>query len=346
MMNKDSQKKATLNDLARYTNLSKATLSRYFNNPDYLSKKNLEIISNALKDLNYQGNKLAQVLARGKSEFIGILIPSFYYHFYSFFVNNILSTQEQNAYKFIVVLGNDNADKEEAYIQELLSYQVEGLIIFSHNSSSKYLSTLGIPVVAVEREDTYINSVNTDNASGAKITVEKLISDGCQILFHINNHVTPTIPSYGRIVGFENTCKSFNSKYELYLQPFSDNYNHNYSLLNDFYLRIKKEFPGIKKGIFVCNDTIANILINILIKNNESIPDEYEIIGFDNAPIAEQSIISLTTVNQNIPEMASYVIESINKQAQNKNAKNDDNNPVVTHIVCQPTLIIRDSTLQ
>ncbi len=48
------KKKVTFNDIAKYTNFSKTTISRYFNNPDSLTVKNQDIIAQALIDLNYQ----------------------------------------------------------------------------------------------------------------------------------------------------------------------------------------------------------------------------------------------------------------------------------------------------
>ena len=40
-----SKKKVTFDDIAKYTNFSKTTISRYFNNPDSLTVKNQEIIT-------------------------------------------------------------------------------------------------------------------------------------------------------------------------------------------------------------------------------------------------------------------------------------------------------------
>ena len=58
-------KKVTFDDIAQYTNFSKTTISRYFNNPDSLTSKNQEIIAQALIDLNYRQNKVAKILANG-----------------------------------------------------------------------------------------------------------------------------------------------------------------------------------------------------------------------------------------------------------------------------------------
>lgn len=77
------KKNITFNDIANYTNFSKTTISRYFNNPDSLTLENQKIISDALVKLGYKENKVAKILANGKTEFIGIIIPDLYHHFYS-----------------------------------------------------------------------------------------------------------------------------------------------------------------------------------------------------------------------------------------------------------------------
>lgn len=58
------KKNITFNDIAKYTGFSKTTVSRYFNNPDSLTLKNQQIISDALDKLNYQENKVARILKR------------------------------------------------------------------------------------------------------------------------------------------------------------------------------------------------------------------------------------------------------------------------------------------
>ncbi len=69
--------------LQNIPHFSKTTISRYFNHPDSLTLENQEKISQALDTLGYKKNKLAKVLANGKSEFIGIIVPNLYLHYYS-----------------------------------------------------------------------------------------------------------------------------------------------------------------------------------------------------------------------------------------------------------------------
>ena len=84
-------KKVTFADIAAYTNFSKTTISRYFNNPDSLTLENQQKIAEALTALNYKENKVGRILASGKTEFIGVIIPNLYMHYYSEMLNQILA---------------------------------------------------------------------------------------------------------------------------------------------------------------------------------------------------------------------------------------------------------------
>ena len=151
------KKKITFADIAKYTNFSKTTISRYFNDPDSLTIENQETIAKALKDLDYQENKLAKVLANGKSEFIGIIIPNLFLHYYAEMLNQILKSYETFGYKFLVFISTDHEEAERKYIQELLAYKIEGMIILSHTIPSQELASYQIPLVTIEREDAFVN---------------------------------------------------------------------------------------------------------------------------------------------------------------------------------------------
>ncbi len=62
-----SEKKVTFKDIADYTGFSKTTISRYFNNPEYLTPQNRQKIADALKALHYKENKVAQIRFRRES---------------------------------------------------------------------------------------------------------------------------------------------------------------------------------------------------------------------------------------------------------------------------------------
>ena len=106
------KKKITFNDIAKKTNFSKTTISRYFNNPDSLTEESKKKIENALVELDYKENKVARSLANGKTEMIGIIIPDLFLHYYSQILDSLINTYPKYKYKFLVFVGNNNRDEE------------------------------------------------------------------------------------------------------------------------------------------------------------------------------------------------------------------------------------------
>ena len=236
-----AKKSVTFNDIARYTNFSKTTISRYFNNPDSLTLENQQKIADALVALNYQENKVARILANGKTEFVGIIIPNLYHHYYSQMLTEILSSYEAFGYKFLVFVGNDNEDVERQYIQELLAYKIEGMIILSDTISSKELASYNLPIVTIEREDEYTCSVNSDNYMGGIQATSLLCKSGCDILLHINSDISPNVPAYGRIQGFLDVCKEHRIAHELILKNLGSTYEEHVLHLSEILESLEKK---------------------------------------------------------------------------------------------------------
>ena len=319
-----AKKQVTFADIAEYTHFSKTTISRYFNHPDSLTLENQEKISQALDTLGYKKNKLAKVLANGKSEFIGIIIPNLYLHYYSEMLTQLLSSYSNYHYKFLVFSSEHGAEEEQQYIEELLSYQ--------------------IPVIAIEREAEYISSITTDNYMGSLQATSLLIRDKCDILIHINVNVEKTVPAYDRIRAFEETCKEYQVPYDIDLSVSGNSYQEILNVIRRIFTRIEEKYPNQKKGIFLANDTYANMFLNLIFQKYGKLPPTYEIIGFDNSPIASESILPITTVGQQIDVIAQTAMELLVQQMeeQKKRAPKPLEKPI--HKQITPVLIRRNTT--
>ena len=340
-MNKN---KITFADIAKYTNFSKTTISRYFNNPDSLTLENQEIIAKALVDLDYRENKLAKVFANGKSEFVGIIVPNLYLHYYAEMLNQILNTYENFGYKFLVFVSNNNEETERKYIRELLAYKIEGMIILSHTISSEELASYDIPIVVIEREDKYVNSVNTDNYLGAVQGTTLLFKNKCDVLLHINSMVSKDVPAYGRIQGFQDICRKHNIKYELIIKELEHSQQEINQCMLEVYEYVKKKYPNQKKGLFLSNDTYANSMLNIIFREYGTLPDEYRIIGFDDSPIAIQAIMPISTVAQQIDKLAYEAMEILVIQMNERKKRCPKPQTELIHKNIIPILIRRKTT--
>ena len=338
------KKKVTFADIAEYTNFSKTTISRYFNNPDSLTLENQEKIAKALKELGYQENKIARVLANGKSEFVGIIVPNLYMHYYSEVMNRILSSYEKYNYKFLVFIGNNKKEIEEKYIHELLAYKIEGLIVLSNTISSKELKSYNIPIVTIERESEYVCSVDTDNYTGSVQATNLLIENNCDILIHINSIFPDNRPTYNRIKGFVDICTEKNLKYELIRDDFGHSYQSTVEKIKDIFNDIDTRYKDKKKGIFLANDTYANIFLNLVVQKYGKLPEHYRIVGFDNSPISSESIIPITTVGQRIDRIAKETMDLLVLQMNEMKKRNPKPLEKPIHKQIKPILIKRDTT--
>ena len=123
-----AKKQVTFADIAEYTHFSKTTISRYFNHPDSLTLENQEKISQALDTLGYKKNKLAKVLANGKSEFIGIIVPNLYLHYYSEMLTQLLSSYSNYHYKFLVFPVNTVPKRNNSILKSFFPIRLRGLL--------------------------------------------------------------------------------------------------------------------------------------------------------------------------------------------------------------------------
>lgn len=338
------KKNVTFNDIAKYTNFSKTTISRYFNNPDSLTLENQEIIAKALVDLDYKENKVARILANGKTEFIGVIVPNLFHHYYSEMLDKILSTYEQFGYKFLVFIGNENEETERRYINELLSYKIEGLIILSHTIPSKELAKLQVPIVTIEREDKYVCSVNTDNYMGGYQATNLLARHNCDIFIHINSPANPDIPAYGRVRGFLDACSEKQLKHELILRQMGNTYESVQKQSQIIIEELSQKYPGLKKGIFISNDTQANVFLNLLIRKYGTLPDNYLIIGFDNSPISREAVIPISTIGQQIDKIAFEAVSLLVEQMEERKKRRPTPLKEPIHKVITPVLLKRETT--
>ena len=86
------------------------------------------------------------------------------------------------------------------------------------------------------------------------------------------------------------------------------------------------------------------MFLNSLIRSYGSLPEDYQIIGFDNSPISNEAVIPTSTVGQQIDKIAETAMEILVEQMNERKKRK----PVVlttpVHKVITPVLINRDTT--
>lgn len=234
---------------------------------------------------------------------------------------------------------------ERRYIEELLAYNIEGMIILSPTISSRELASCHVPVVGIEREDEFISSVNTDNYMGGVQAAGLLRKSGCDILIHVNAKMLDSVPASGRVHGFEDTCRDYHVPYELILTHMGNTFDENKAKVLELIDYMEEKYPAQKKGVFMPNDTHANVLLNALMQKYGKLPDTYQIIGFDNSPISREAVIPISTVGQQVSVIADQAMELLSEQMAERKKRRPAPQREPVHRVIPPVLIRRDTTI-
>lgn len=77
---------------------------------------------------------------------------------------------------------------------------------------------------------------------------------------------------------------------------------------------------------------------------NQILPDDYQIIGFDNAPISNEAVIPTSTVGQQIDKIAQTAMEILVEQMNERKKRKPAVLTTPVHKVITPVLISRDTT--
>lgn len=301
--------KVNIRDIASACDISISTVSRYFNNPGLLSEATRKKIEQKLIELNYQPGWSMQMPETHTTNLIIVVLPHLQFGFYTELLNQLIETGKEKGYHFIPYTSGKSKKEELAAIQALCQYRPKGLILLSPLLDAGDIAALPLPVITIERSGGNFMQINSDNFTGGKLAAEFLLENGCEVFIHINNDYSTIWPSFKRIVGFE--CLMEGHTYERVIrrelsEPFMLSARQ---AMQEIVKDLHVKYKGKKWGVFCSNDDIARLFEQECILEKLAIPEEVEIIGYDNSPISECAIYPITSVAQNISLMAGLALD-------------------------------------
>ena len=210
------KKNITIKELSKILEVSISTVSKALNDSYEISDTTKERIKTAAKTYNYKPNKLAVNLKSGKTNTIGVVLPSIKNFFMSRVLRGIDSVIAKSNYNIIISITNESFDKEVQSVQTLSNGLVDAIIIsVSEETQIKkdfsHLSNLvgDIPLLMVDR---IVNSINCDKVlvddyNAIFNTVNELIFEGKKsiaLVSSINNLNVGKLRTKGYLAAIEN----------------------------------------------------------------------------------------------------------------------------------------------
>ena len=130
------QAKVTSAEVAARAGVSQSAVSRVFTPGASASPKTVAKVRKAAHELGYRPNALARAVVSGKSRMIGLVVAYFENQFYPDVLEKLSKALQERGYHVLVFLASQTAGNIEDVVEEILDYQVDGIITASVAMSS------------------------------------------------------------------------------------------------------------------------------------------------------------------------------------------------------------------
>lgn len=179
--NMSSRRSPTLTDVARESGCSIATVSRALSQPALVQRDTLERVRAAALALGYVPNRRARALASGRSNTIGVVVPTLNSPIFSATLQEMQHVAAANGYQLLIASHDYDIGAEAAAISQLVSHGVDGLVVVGGarpHSTWALIESAQVPLVQIwEGRDGY-DRVLVDNFQAGRLVARYLVDMG------------------------------------------------------------------------------------------------------------------------------------------------------------------------
>ena len=332
-------KKVSIYDVAKYVNVSPASVSYVVNGIDKVSKATKEKILKGIKELGYTPNQTAITLSTGQSKLIGLFLPwddpsiAFLQNpFYGEFIGCLEKQLASHGYD-LVIESIKNPSSFESWAQSRL---VDGIVMLGKCPKEIYkgIKSMEIPTVLVDVYEDYSKefcNVRINDEEGSYIATEYLIKKGHKNIGFVCGDLKTSFVDQKRFHGFKHAMENYGIevKEELIFDTVAT-FDGGYKIA-DRILKTKDI-----TAVVCAEDILAIGIVRKYSEKGKSIPDSLSIVGFDDIQASVYIYPALTTIHQDIGEKgnisANLILDDLKEKSLSKKT-----------IILEPYLIERDT---
>ena len=312
--------KSTLKDVAKKANLHSSTVSRVLRGEKKLrvSDETRKRVFDAAEELHYSPNQTARTLRMQKSFLIGLIVPDIANPFFARVARSIEMQGFERGYTVIVCNTDENQEKEDKFIDTLLSRGIDGLIIAPVQDSKEQIKKLvdrDFPIVLFDRCfcDLEMNSVLTNNFEASYDAVKILSKKGSKRVGFVSGR-RGIYTTQQRLEGYQKAVKDFkldNSESLIVGDGFSfeSGYESTKKLL-------KLEKPPT--SIIVTGNLVSVGAMKAVFDEGLSIPNDIAIIAFSDNIFSQYLVTPLSSIIHPIDEIGLETFKILIKNIDSK----------------------------
>ncbi|HOQ39327.1 MAG TPA: LacI family DNA-binding transcriptional regulator [Fervidobacterium sp.] len=280
----------SIEDVAKYAGVSIATVSRVLNRTGYVSEETELRVLKAVNELDYKPHISARTLARKKNQQIGLVI--------SRRIQELLGKEIGTFYKMILEAIENAAAMYKMTPRKIIFEEEEvsgcdGYIIIGSDMDEETIEEISSRsrVVLVDHyiDGLRVNSILSDGYDGVFYVTQKFIENGFNRIIHLHG----PLKYYG-----------FRDRYNGYVAAMRKNgklpINMEYDELNEEVDNVLRKIlrDHVPEVLICSNDIIAISALKKLKEWGYKIPEQINVVGFDNIPDAEKEGLSTLHVQK------------------------------------------------
>lgn len=306
-MVRDMPRKPTSFDVARLAGVSRSAVSRAFTPGACILPQTKEKVTKAATELGYRVNSLARSLQRDHSGIVGLVASRLDTPLRSHQVARLSEMLTREGLKPMLITA-ERPDQVGTLIESLLGYNVAGMIFTSDTPPPALIedcARFGLPVVLINRPGNsgWGDRVVADNETGGIMAARLLIEFGATKLGCLMPR-TETYSVSGRAHAFMSYARSQGIPIETFL---ADDQSYARSRTNI------AETDGVVlqqiDGLFCATDLMALGALDALrIDHGVKVPDQIQVLGFDDIEQAGWGAYDLSTIRQDIDAQTTTVV--------------------------------------
>ncbi len=296
-------RKITIRDVAKAAELSVTTVSRFLNGDIVLPRTSASRIEQAVRDLNYQPNRLARNLSLGQSKMVGLIIPDISNPFFARLACAVEEVAFEEGYGVLLCNTQNDRNRELGYLQLLSGHKLDGIVFLTSHAEDRELADIlrrNRNVVLIDEDVAGVSAprVFSENRVGGYLATRHLLDYGHRQIAFIGGP-NNLLSTQERFTGFKNALQEYRLKPATNLirfGPYTSDFGRDAALA---FLNSRKR----PTAIFASSDYVALGVLNAAHRSGLKIPDALSLIGFDDMPLAELLQPPLTTIRQSAQEL-------------------------------------------
>lgn len=303
----------TITDLARLAGVSPGTVSRALAGKSLVNAKTRSRIEDLAREHGFRPNQMASGLRRQKTGVIGVVIPLGHDSrqqisdgFFMTLLGHLADELTREGYDLMLrrVVPETDADWLDRFIG---SGMIDGVIVIGQSDQFERIEDVadGFGAMVVWGNHTEGQRhcvVGTDNRLGGRLATERLVAAGARRLAFLGD--TSAIEFAARHAGAEDVARRMGLPPVLVLPTHLSPDRASEEIAAHL-----AAHAGQIDGIFAATDTLAALCLTELRQQDIAVPDAVKLVGFDDLPIARQTVPPLTTVRQDIAAGARGLVD-------------------------------------